>query len=256
MLRLCACTPSSHVFPLFSSFQSDLHVCLHVFPHLQRLAVAEIHQISQELAVPTDKLIEQYAPDLTAQFKEWLVAELWRHREHAERSAQAQQQQQQAAPVHASSDSADSHSSWQPAQQQQQVYESAFAPAARAAEGHASAEAGAVGSAGAKVVASGGAGGLAALRARMNTLQAKNQPGMAHGSAPGALVGANTSSDLPGSAKAAGFPSSMPEGPNALSDGGIRVATGAPAAAAGGQGIGSSIDDIKNRFNSMHMSGH
>jgi hypothetical protein len=205
---------------------------------LQHLATRELYAISKELNVRAETLIEQYSPDLTPAFKEWLVAELRKHCELEQRSAQA------APAVHPSADSAaavPSRPAQQMPQQQQENAVAAGAPAAAAATGR-----------------GGGGSGLEALRARMNQLQAKGNPLApapvpAHGSAPGALVGASSCSSLPAMAKAADMAAPVLDTVNAISDGGIGVGS---AAAAGQQpGGGRSIDEIKNRFHSMHLTG-
>lgn len=208
---------------------------------LQHLATKELYAISKELNVRAETLIEQYSPDLTPAFKEWLVAELRKHHENEQRSQAAQ-----AAPaVHPSADSeaaAPSRPAQQPPQQQQENAVAAGAPAPAAATGR-------------------GGGGLEALRARMNQLQSKANPlapapAPAHGSSPGALVGASSCSELPGMAKAAGMAVPVLDTVNAISDGGIGVGSAETAAAAGQQlGGGRSIDEIKSRFHSMHLTG-
>jgi hypothetical protein len=226
----------------------------------QHLATRELYSISKELNMPAETLIEQYNPDLTPAFKEWLVAELRKHYEHEQRSQQAaaQQQQQQSPQLPAAGDTV---SPWagqqhpeevqpqaQPQQQQQQV--AGDVPAAAPAAGG----------------RAGGGGGLEALRARMNQLQAKctgssaapapAAPISAAAPAPGALVGANSE---PALTKSPGLAAAVIEAANAISDGGIGVAPSAESAAAAGgqqQGAGPSIGDLKSRFASVHIAGH
>jgi hypothetical protein len=213
---------------------------------LQHLATKELYAISKELNVRAETLIEQYSPDLTPAFKEWLVAELRKHHEVEQRSQAAQT----APAVHPSADSEAAVLS-RPAQQSLQQHEDnavaggAPVPAAAAATGR----------------GGGGGSGLQALRARMNQLQAKCNPlasahAPAHNSAPGALVGASSCSELPAMAKAAGMAAPVLDTVNAISDGGIGVGSAGTAAAAGQQpGGGCSIDEIKSRFHSMHKNG-
>lgn len=196
-------------------------------------------------------LIEQYSPDLTPAFKDWLVQELCKHHDHEQRAHALQQQPADPAPQDwGSGTDSDAASPYRPAQQQAQLRQQqqpALANLMAAAPAAAAAQAG-----------RGGGSGLEALRARMNQLQAKSSTGgvaPAHGSAPGALVGTNTSSELPGMTKAPAVAGHMLDA-NAISDGGIGVVSAEPAAAAGRQQAGRSINDIKSRFHNMNLGGH
>jgi len=202
--------------------------------------------------MPAEKLIQQFSPDLTPPFYDWLLANL--------QEIARQDQQMQAAKAAAVQGSTDSDACSpvrqpQPAQQPSNTTAAAAAPPG-------SISAGAINK---QLASAAGGAGIEALRARMNQLQASKAnthlaAAPAQGSAPGALVGTNTTSDVPSIPKAIGIIGPAAEGSNVISDSGIGAApvlADANAAVVGaGQALAAcSIADIKSRFQGMHLSG-
>lgn len=202
--------------------------------------------------MPAEKLIQQFSPDLTPPFYDWLLANL--------QEIARQDQLMQAAKAAAVQGSTDSDAC-SPVRQPQPAQQLSNPAAAAAPPGSISA-----GATNKQPASAAGGAGIEALRARMNQLQASKAnthlaAAPAHGSAPGALVGTNTTNDVPSIIpKATGIIGPVAEGSNAISNSGIGAApalvdANAAAVGAGQAAANCSIADIKSRFQGMHLSG-